>query len=94
LGRQIVITNRAALFAQAVEQVGDQLRLDFRRAHVRPASERANSSNDPAVELDGQGVTSGKEGEFRRPDIEGVALDGVGAEGVFIRVRAIAVRWR
>src|SRR5882672_9535039 len=34
LGRQIVVTYRTALFAKAVEEVGDQLRLDFRGAHV------------------------------------------------------------
>src|SRR5437879_5096618 len=90
LGRQIVVTHRALFFAEAVEEVGDEFRLNLRRAHIGAATERADGANDPAAELYGQSVATREEGEFRRPDIECVALNSVCAERILIGIGTIA----
>ena len=36
-GRQVLVEHRAALFARAVEEISNQLRLDFCAAHIRAA---------------------------------------------------------
>jgi len=66
-----------------------------RRAHVRPASEWANSSNDPAVELDGQGVTSGKERRVSTAGYQGCCPGWYRCQGRFHpRPGDKPVRWR
>src|SRR5579859_3476066 len=90
LWRQVIVTHRAAFLAEAVEEVGDEFRLNFRRAHVRTAAKRADGANDPAVELHGYGVTTRKVRELRWANIQSVALDGVRAHGIFICIGAIA----
>ncbi len=57
---QILIQHRAALFAGAVKQIGDQFRLDFGAAQIGAASERTDGTNGFAGELHAQRVGTGR----------------------------------
>jgi len=61
-GRQIFIAHGAALFSGAVEEIGDEFRLDFRTAQIRATGKRADGANDLAAELHGNGVGPAEKG--------------------------------
>ena len=45
VGGQILVQNRAALFAGAVEEIGDEFGLDFGAAQIGAAGERADGAD-------------------------------------------------
>src|SRR6266849_752051 len=86
---EIVIADRTALLAQAVEEIGNELRLDLRAFEGIAAAEGADGSNGLAGELHVQRIGANEVRKLGGANVDRVALHGVLAEGVFIGFRAI-----
>src|SRR5216684_1702035 len=86
---EIVVADGAALLARAVEEIGDELRLDLGVIEGVAAAERADGANGFAVELHVQRIAADEVREFGGANVDRVALYGVLPEGIFIGFRAI-----
>src|SRR5215470_1697135 len=87
--REVIVAYRAPLFARAVEQIGDQLRLDFRCVKFGPALQRADAANALPAELHGQRVLPAEVGKLGWPDVHRITVYGVLAERVGIALRPV-----
>src|SRR4029077_5699955 len=87
--REIIVADGAALLAQAVEEIGDELRLDLGVIEGIAAPERTDGANGLAGELHVQRIAANEVRKFGGANVDRVALYRVLPEGVFIGFRAI-----
>src|SRR5215470_6805134 len=76
-GRNVFVADGTALFAGAIEQIGNELRLDFGGAHLGTATEGTNRTDGLAGELYGQSIRGTEVGELGGANVDAVGLDGV-----------------
>src|SRR6266446_2797711 len=79
----------AALLARAVEEIGDEFRLDLGVIERVAAAERTDGANGFAGELHVQRIAAHEVRKFGGANVDRVALYCVLPEGVFIGFRAI-----
>ncbi len=89
IGGKVVVTDGAAFLACAVEEVGDEFRLDLRGAEICPATQWTDGADTFGAELYGQGVSTAEVGKLGGTNVDGVVLHSELAEGVFVLFRAI-----
>ncbi len=75
----ILKANPAPLFPRVIEEIGQQLRLDFRALHHIAVIEQLDAADAAARKIDVQCVFALEEGVVKRMDLDDVAVDAVPA---------------
>src|SRR5260370_41782354 len=87
---EIIVPDGGALFSRTIEEIGDQLRLDFSAPKSIATTQWADAANVFTGELHVQRITANEIRKLGRANVHRIALNSVLTKRVFVRLQAIA----